>query len=202
MNALSRFFFPGVNDVHSGWLQPILGDDSRLMSLVTAGRHSRRLVAGSLFRHYKLNVPRRAELDECQRWLLLPPAQQRQLAQSLGAAACATTIRQAIAGPQVRALQAALGEDGYRDALRASTLAVGGLDRRDLEATAHKGNVASYLTAVGIALLELSIPAEDRFARLRMRFAFPPLVWRLRPRELTLDDDVLASAIATATNND
>lgn len=184
----AQLFFPDASSVESGWLQKILPLNSDLLSGVQNSRHASRLLRKAVTKHYQLVVPERENLKPEQQWLLLDTSKQREIAKQLGIYACASHIRTAVTRAAVAQIRDFLGEEGYITTVRAATDAdVAGVQREGFDQAVAQQHIGHYIVAHGIALLEKTLDSDDPFFALRMRFAFPPACWNMRPEGLTVD---------------
>ncbi len=196
MDDSARFYLPSVDDVHEGWIASLLECQGTRMNVLLQGAHARRQVSGMLLEAFDLPQHRPLELSGVCAWLLMSPAAQRRLARQLAVAAHAIHIRRAINKDEVAAMLEQLGEQAYQRALRSPVLQSFVSDGSPLGAqwlmsALACGRAKEYLTALGAALLELTVAEDDTFARIRMRFAFSPSCWRRRPTGLDAERSTL-----------
>lgn len=187
----AQLFFPDASGIESGWLQKVLPLDGDLLAGVQKSRHASRLLRNAVAKHYQLVVPERESLKPEQQWLLLDTSKQRDIAKQLGIYACASYIRTAVTRVAVARLREYLGEEGYLTTVRAASdshvLAVAGVQREGFDQAIAQQQIGRYISAHGIALLEQTLDSDDPFFALRMRFAFSPACWNMRPRGLSVD---------------
>jgi hypothetical protein len=193
------YLLPDALSMQPGWLRYFVRGSEDLLSQVTRSPLARRLLTRQAHEHYRIAVPPRASLAPNQRWLLGEQPQQQALARRLGLEALHGFIRTAVDAVAVTALRKELGDDGYRAALAGPGLAVEGLDRAAFSAALRDGRLEEHAVSVGAAVLETTTRAGDPFAQLRMRFAFSPACWRMRPKALQIDEAELAARIEAAT---
>ncbi|MGI9286948.1 MAG: hypothetical protein ACR2P1_16300 [Pseudomonadales bacterium] len=197
----AQLFFPDASSLEPSWLKKVLPLDSDLLSGVQKSRHASRLLRKAVAKHYQLVVPERESLKPEQQWLLLDTSKQRDIAKQLGIYACANHIRTAVTRTAVAQLRDYLGEEGYLTTVRAATdvdaLAVAGVQRTEFDQAVAQQYIGRYIVAHGIALLEQTLDSEDPFFALRMRFAFPPACWNMRPQGLTVDSAQLSNLVNT-----
>jgi hypothetical protein len=179
------------------WLRDLVRDGS-LLEHVMRSPAARRLLARETYARHGLVAPSHASLTAEQQWLLLNRQDQLALARRLGIAALHDCVRLTVRASAVAALRKELGDEAYRKATTQPGLDVAGLERAPLDAAVQRDRLGDYLVAVGAALLETTLPADEPFYRLRMGFAFSPSCWQARPRGLQVDPQALAARIAEA----
>lgn len=190
-----EFLIPDALAVHVGWLRESIQGEEGLLSRVKSSPTARRLLTRSLHRHQEISVPARATLEPHQQWLMSDRTKQVTLARRLGIEALHDFIRTTVDGPSVAVLRKELGDEGYRRAVIGPGLAVSPLEREGFGAALRRGQADEYFVSVGAALLETTTESGDPFCRMRMRFAFSPACWRLRPRGICVDRAQLAARV-------
>ncbi len=199
----AALFFPDASNIEPGWLQKVVALDSELLKGVQKSRQASRLVRRAVSEHYQLVVPQRESLQREQLWLLLDHSQQRDLAKKLGTQVCRHNIRTTVTREAVAQLRDYLGEEDYLQTLRSaadsSGFAVAGVQREAFDQAVAQQHIGRYVTAHGVALLEQTLDTDDPFFALRMRFAFSPACWNMRPRGLTADMEQLRPFIIRLT---
>jgi hypothetical protein len=195
MRRWAEFLLPDALGMQVDWLRDFVRGDRGLLAQIAGSPTARRLLNRNVYRQHKISVPGRVQLSPQQQWLLLPHAAQVALARRLGLDALHESVRTTVRATSVAALRKELGDDGYRRVLAGRALPVSGLDRAAFDAALERGNFADYAVAVGAALLETTTQPGDPFCNLRMRFAFSPTCWRMRPRDIAVDREELARRI-------
>ena len=195
MRAWANLLLPDALNTHLDWLRDLVRGDDGMLAQVVRSPAARRLLARKTYTRFGLVPPARATLTATQEWLLATRDQQLALARHLGMAALQECIRRTVNAKAVATLRRELGEDAYRKAMTQPPLAVTGLDAARFREEIERNGVGVYLTAVGAALLESTLPVDEPFYRLRMALIFSPPCWQSRPRGLQVDPQALATQL-------
>jgi hypothetical protein len=195
----AEFLVPDALSVHIDWLSDLVRGEEGLLAHVARSGTATRMLTRRLYQRHGISVPARATLAPHQQWLLAVHTRQVALARTLGIEALHELIRTTVDATLVAKLRKALGDESYRRVLANPGLTVTGLERASLTAALQEGRADEYFIAVGAALLETTVQSGDPFCRMRMRFAFSPSCWRIRPQGIGVEDAQLTARIIELT---
>ncbi len=194
LQGFTELMLPRASNIDPAWLNKLV--PTAVLELLNGSREGSRLLTRQLYKRYRIAVPSQSSLQPQQQWLLLENRLQKQLARRLGSLACATFIRTSVKKEAVKKLSTVLGHAQYRALLTQPALPVTGLHKTDFDNALLNAQIADFLTAVGVALLELTLHDADPFFKLRIKFVFPPRCLNLRPQQpLAMEKEELAAVI-------
>lgn len=122
-------------------------------------------------------------------WASWPAAAQRHLVRRLGTIACAPYLRLVVSKSELDTIRRSIDPDIHREALAMRDVLVHTDIRAEFDDAMNADRLASFVAAVGIAVLRQTIPDRQRFLLFRLKYLFPQLAWRVSLPELTCNGE-------------
>lgn len=177
--------FAPLRSIDRSWLPESLRQHPQLLEVAALCVTTRRLLYNCLPKASTSTAVDIVEPD----WARGGHKKQQRIVIRLGALACATPLRRTIEQSELAMLYRVIDDETYRDAMTQAAVLIRNNIDNDYRQAMRSGEIAFFIVAMGISVLESVAPQDAPFIHRNIRWQFARKAWAMRRADLICDRD-------------